>query len=193
MGFAKCPPRYSGQIDLEVSLMRTPSLLLLGILSTLFLAFVSGCADSHSSADWLPAARSESNDSAASEHHVDFVSGLPEALAEARQDGKPLLVFFSTPECIYCRQMFEETFQDQDIARLAESFVCVRVEPGEDPQVCEDFHVEAFPTVQFIASDGAPLHRVLGKKEPETLAVQMQAALEGPHARTAYRSGDLPR
>ncbi len=174
--------------------MRTLSLFLAGILSTLFLVVVSGgCADSNSSAEWLAGARSEPNQSADRDYHVDFLRGYSEALAEARQDGKPLLVFFSTPECIYCRQMFEQTFRDQQIARLAEEFVCVRIEPGEDPQVCEDFHVDAFPTVQFIASDGAPLHRVLGKKEPEILAVQMQAALEGPDTRTVYRSSPLHR
>jgi thiol:disulfide interchange protein len=173
--------------------MRTISLLLLGTMSVLLLAVASGCADSDSKGERLPTARSEADQSADGEHQVDFVRGFSEALAEARQAGKPLLVFFSTPECIYCRQMFEQTFRDQQIVRLAENFVCVRVEPGEDPQLCKDFHIEAFPTVQFIASDGAPLQRVLGKKEPETLAVQMQAALDGPHARTVYRSGALHR
>jgi protein disulfide-isomerase len=130
---------------------------------------------------------------AESEEQVEFVGTFPEALAEARQAEKPLLVFFSTPECIYCRQMLERTFRDHQIVRLAEKFVCVRIEAAEDPQTCEDFHVEAYPTVQFITSDGAPLNRVLGKKEPETFAAQMQAALQGTPMRTVYHRDSVRR
>jgi thioredoxin-like negative regulator of GroEL len=152
------------------------------------LIVVSGCGNVQPPLQLASPARSESRQPKGLERHVDFVTSYPEALAEASQSGKPILVFFSTAECIFCHQMLEGAFRDQQVVRLAGEFICVRVEAGENPEVCKDFHIEAFPTVQFIASDGVPLHRILGRKEPETLASQMQAALQGPHARTAYRT-----
>ena len=170
--------------------MRTVSLFF-GLLLSLFLTVASGCSDTYDPLQYLRPVRAESPLSTEQERQVVFLSELTEALAEARQAGKPLLVFFSTEECIYCHQMLENTFHDQQVVRLAENFVCVRVEAGEAPEICKDFHIHAFPTVQFITSDGVPLHRVLGKKEPETLTIQMQVALQTPHSRTAYRSGIL--
>ncbi len=171
--------------------MRTLSLLFCTLLAPL-LTVASGCGDMQSPLMLIPPSRAESHNPEDLEHRVDFVTNYAEALAEAGQSGKPLLVFFSTAECIYCSQMLEGAFRDQQVVQLAAEFVCVRVEANDDPEVCKDFHIEAFPTVQFVASDGVPLHRVLGKKEPETLASQMQAALQGPQSRTAYRS-DVPQ
>ncbi len=168
--------------------MRTSSLLLCTLLAS-YLTVVSGCGNAQSPFHLTPHARAETPRPEELERHVDFVTSYATALAESSQSGKPLLVFFSTAECIFCHQMLEETFHDQQVVQLAEQFVCVRVEAGTDPDICESFHIEAFPTVQFIDSDGAPLHRLLGKKEPEALASQMQAALEVPHVQTAYRSG----
>lgn len=167
--------------------MRT--LLLFGTLLAAFLTAVSGCGNVQSPLDLMTPAQSGTGLPEVLDYQVDFETSYPDALAEARRSGKPLLVFFSTDECIFCQQMQEEAFRDQQVVRLAGEFVCVRVESGESPEVCKDFHIEAYPTVQFVASDGIPLHRVLGKREPEVLASQMQAALQGPQVRTAYRSG----
>ena len=173
--------------------MCTRRQILLGLLFAPLGVVASGCADGSVPLGFGRSADADSGQAAESEGQVESFSTFPEALAEARQADKPLLVFFSTPECIYCRQMLERTFRDRQIVRLAESFVCVRVEAADDPQICEDFHIQAFPTVQFITSDGAPLNRVLGKKEPETFAVQMQVALQGTSMRTAYRRDSIQR
>jgi thioredoxin-related protein len=161
-------------------------------LCTLFaplLAIAVGCDTATPPLRLARPAQAASSQSEQPAHSVDFLSGYPEALAEAHRSGKPLLMFFSAAECIYSNQMLEEAFCDQVVVRLAEDFVCVRIEADEAPEICRDFHVEAFPTVQFVSPEGSPLHRVLGKKEPETLASQMEAALRGPRARTVYRSG----
>lgn len=173
--------------------MRTYPLFLTTLLVAVSLAFASGCCDSQSQLGLLSPARSESRSPVQRAKHIEFVNTFPEALQVARQTGKPLLVFFSTPECIYCQQMLQGAFRDHQVVELAEKFVCVQIEPSEAPEICEDYHIEAFPTVQFITPDGVPLHRILGKKEADVLASQMQAALQGPHARTAYQGDTLHR
>ncbi len=173
--------------------MRTLSLIFYTAVLTLSLALLPGCSDARSPLGLLSPARAETEQPQDQASYVEFVSGFPNALDTARQSGKPLLVFFSTPECIYCQQMLQETFCDRQVVQLAESFVCVQIEASEAPEICENYHIEAFPTVQFLASDGMPLHRLLGKKEPEMLASQMEVALREPQVRTAYRGGSAQR
>ena len=173
--------------------MRTLSLFLFATVLTVSLAALPGCSDACSSLGFLPPARTENHPPPEQAGYVDFVRSFPEALIEASQTGKPLLVFFSTPECIYCQQMQQEAFCDRQVIRLAEEFICVQIEAGDAPELCENYHIEAFPTVQFIASNGAQLQRLLGKKKPETLASQMQVALQDPHSRMAHRSDSARR
>ncbi len=172
--------------------MRT-FLPLLGFLPILAVAAGCGCGEGGCPLELRATAKAESEEAPKADQHVAFLTDFAHALEEARRSGKPLLVFFETEECLYCHQMFEETFHDEQVIRLAENFVCLRIEAGDAPEICKDFHIEAFPTVQFITPEGAHLHRVLGKKEPATLAVQMQAALQDPHSRTAYRSAVIAK
>lgn len=160
-----------------------------GLWLSLLLLVASGCCKGN-----LPGQQASSQPAASAaevqeERRIGFLTELGQGMTEAHQTGKPLLVFFTTSQCGFCRQMLEKTFQDRQIVELAERFVCVQIEADEAPQVCKDFHIQAFPTVQFITAEGAPLQRVLGRKEPEVLAAQMQAALQSPLSRTAYWSG----
>ncbi|MHB8902950.1 MAG: thioredoxin family protein [Thermoguttaceae bacterium] len=162
-----------------------------GMWLWLLLAVAPGCSESHSAGQNVGPRGRGSVSAGHERRQVPFRRELSEALAEARQAGKPLLVIFSTEECLYCHQMLEKTFHDAQVVALAENFICVRIDASQAPELCKDFDVEAFPTVQFITAEGVPLHRVLGKKEPEALIVQMQAALEDPQSRTAYWGGML--
>ena len=173
--------------------MRTFSLFFFATVLTICLAIQAGCCDTRSPLRLLPPARAEKSHPREQAKYVDFVSCFPQALSDASQMGKPLLVFFTTPECMYCQQMFKETFSDEQVVELSTEFVCVRVDAGEAPELFENYHIEAYPTVQFIAPNGVALHRLLGKKTPETLVTQMEAALRDPQIQMAYQDGSLRR
>jgi thiol:disulfide interchange protein len=130
-------------------------------------------------------AESSTATNSAEEEIVEFIQGYSRGLGEARGIEKPMLVFFSATESVYCTQMLEETFTDERVVGLSKSFICIKVDIGDEPSVCRQFHVESYPTVQFMSPKGVPLNRFTGKKEASQLAVQMQAALEA----AAYRTG----
>jgi len=121
---------------------------------------------------------------------VAFVDDFDSGLKLALRDGKPLLLFFHVRDCVYCSQMLNETLRDPQVVRLAERFVCIRIEADASRAVCRRFHVEAFPTVQFVSPRGMPLSRLLGKIDAEAFVSQMEAVLRGPQNRSVYR-GDL--
>ncbi len=121
----------------------------------------------------------------ASEQQVEFIQGYSRGFGEAREVGKPVLVFFTAAESVYCTQMLEDTFTDRKVVDLSRSFVCIKVDIEEEPRVCQEFHVEGYPTIQFMSPRGVPLNRFTGKRKASQLAMQMQAALEAVAYRTS--------
>jgi len=96
----------------------------------------------------------------------------------AKQQGLPCLLFFTAEWCTYCHQMEATAFEDPTIGKLAKQFVCVLVDADREPEVCREYTVEGYPTIQFLAADGRRLHRLVGRQPTSKLMAGMQAALE---------------
>lgn len=109
--------------------------------------------------------------------HISFVQGFERGWKASRAQQKPLLLFFTAEWCKYCHQMANETFTQEAVVRLSQKFVCVLIDADAEREVCRDFEVHRFPTVQFVSPSGAPLNRVVGKQPANQLVAQMNAAL----------------
>ena len=88
-----------------------------------------------------------------------------------------MLVFFTAQWCNFCHQMEAEAFTDGQVAQLAKQFVCILVDADQEPDVCQEFRVRGYPTIQFLSARGVPLNRLTGKRPAQQLVTQMQAAL----------------
>ncbi len=67
---------------------------------------------------------------------VDWLPWGDEALSRARQLNRPLLVSIGYSACHWCHVMEHECFEDSEIAALMnESFVCIKVDREERPDV----------------------------------------------------------
>jgi len=67
---------------------------------------------------------------------VDWLPWGPAALARAREEDRPLLVSIGYSSCHWCHVMERESFEDPHTAALMnESFVCVKVDREERPDV----------------------------------------------------------
>ncbi len=70
------------------------------------------------------------------ENPVDWRPWGPDALTIAREQDKPLLVSIGYSSCHWCHVMERESFEDPRIAALMnESFVCVKVDREERPDI----------------------------------------------------------
>lgn len=155
--------------------------LLMAVVSTC--AFCAGC-EIRDAAD-----TPDANQNRASE--LDDAGKLPYGVAAgqivfesfergcqiAREQQKPLLVFFTAGWCRYCHQMENETFTQDAVVQLSRRFVCVLVDADAQPQLCRDFEVHGFPTVQFVSPSGVRLNRITGKQPARQFLAQMNAAL----------------
>jgi len=91
----------------------------------------------------------------------------PEALAEARRTGKPILLSVGYAACHWCHVMAHESFENPEIARLMnEWFVNVKVDREERPDV-DALMMTAlqamtghggWPLNVFLTPDGAPFY-----------------------------------
>lgn len=98
---------------------------------------------------------------------VDWFPWGNEALKEAKEKDKPILLSIGYSACHWCHVMERESFENEDIARLMnENFVCVKVDREERPDL-DDIYMKAvqmltksggWPMTMFLTPDGEPFY-----------------------------------
>src|SRR5215472_14234692 len=98
---------------------------------------------------------------------VHWLPWGPQALARARAEDKPLLVSIGYSSCHWCHVMERESFEDERTAALMnESFVCVKVDREERPDI-DALYMEAvqgmtghggWPLNVFLTPDQMPFY-----------------------------------
>ena len=123
--------------------------------------------------------------------NLHFVEGYHRGYETAVREGKPMLLFFTAQWCHFCHQMAGEAFTDGRVVGLSDRFVCVLIDADAERNVCQQFNVRGYPTIQFMSPRGAPLNRVTGKKAAHQLVSEMHSALQAV-ARVA-QTGEVVR
>lgn len=124
---------------------------------------------------------------------LKFVESYEQGVQLAQEEGKPLFLFFTAPWCNFCHQLATDAFTHEQVVGLSDQFVCVLVDADAQPQICRQYHVRSFPTIQFLSPRGVPLNRVTGKRPGTQLVMEMQSALQAtarradPARRTTVR------
>ena len=114
---------------------------------------------------------------------ITFYNDFKTAQEAALKENKPMMLFFYAPNCIFSRQMLKETLHDQDVVKLSQQFICVRIDESRERKMCEEYDVKGTPTVQFMNPQGILLQRLTAKKSANQLILQMQVAIESLAAR----------
>ena len=102
-----------------------------------------------------------------SDNPVDWYPWGEEALARAREEGKPILVSIGYAACHWCHVMERESFEDPEVAALMnERYVCIKVDREERPDV-DAIYMDAvqaltgrggWPLNAFLTPEGAPFY-----------------------------------
>jgi hypothetical protein len=103
----------------------------------------------------------------------------PADYESARKAGKPLLLKFSMPGCVPCRQMEAQTLPDPAVAAALEQFSPVEGDAAA-------FGVDRFPTYAVVAPSGAELGRLVGFAGPADFARFLAAARAKPDRTPNY-------
>lgn len=82
-----------------------------------------------------------------------------EALKQAAEENKLVMLFFWADWCRYCTKIRQEVFENEKVREPFEkSFVAVSVDTMRDPEkISEQFKPKALPTMAFMRPDGEVL------------------------------------
>jgi hypothetical protein len=91
------------------------------------------------------------------------------ARAEARRLQKPLVVYFHTARCPWCKRMARQTLRAERLGQVVDKYVWARVDIDRQLTLARKRGVEAAPDVQILLPDGRIAARCIGYVPPEDL------------------------
>ncbi len=104
----------------------------------------------------------------------------------AREQQRPMLLYFTMSGCVYCRKMEHVTLADASVARdIRDRFVAVHVTAEQNASLIRSLKVRSFPTTVIISPRAGVIDHISGYVTPEQLRSRLQAAL---HRETASTS-----
>lgn len=117
--------------------------------------------------------RQQSEPQPAVAQHIDWREGdVDDALAEAKEAGKPVLLYWGAKWCPPCNQMKSTLFKDPAFIARTRSFVPVYLD-GDTPGAQrwgERFGISGYPTVIVLRADGAEVTRLSSSATASRLA-----------------------
>lgn len=130
-------------------------------VSMLMLAFVAG----------LTTARGED---------ISWQTNAQQAWDQAREEGRPLVMFITRQGCHYCEKMKSQTFTDQELCGYLEAgFVPLEVDSSQEQEVANKLGVRAYPTTVVIAvraTQPVLLDRIVGYMSADKLRQRLAVA-----------------
>ena len=116
---------------------------------------------------------------------IDWYSAPRLASLEAQQSGLPLLIYFETDFCGYCRRLERTTWASDAVASvISETFVPLRVDAQVESELARRLGVRGFPTVLVLSPEGQMLERIEGYRD----ATEMHTLLK-EHSEVHVQSG----
>ncbi len=101
---------------------------------------------------------------------IEFMTSYDAAKQRAIDEGKPLLVYFWAPWCVWCDRYHENVFPDSRVKGAMESYVRVAVNVDESPGLVDRYRVRGPPTLVWVYPEsGEELYRFGGYPNPDTV------------------------
>jgi protein disulfide-isomerase len=121
---------------------------------------------------------------------VAWHNDVESAWKETQQVGRPLLVFVTREQCLYCVQMRDRTYSDLAVAgTIRTSFVPLVLDGGGNTRLLKDLRVTAFPSTFVISPQAVILDRIDGYLAPDAFTKRLNS-LRPPYVPVAKVAKD---
>lgn len=129
-------------------------------------------------------------------HKIKSLDDLQHAVADAKAQGKPVLLDFYADWCVSCKEMERYTFTDSTVQSALHDAVLLRADvtanDADDKALLQHFGIFGPPTIALYGTDGQERHnfRVVGYMKAADFAALLQQALTtGTKESAAQTSG----
>jgi protein disulfide-isomerase len=90
------------------------------------------------------------------------------------EESRPVLLFVTTDNCIYCTRMYNQAFQDQTVIhQLQEKFVPAQLKLDPHSDLAQQLRITIYPTTVIIDTDGTILDYARGFLSTDDLRTRM--------------------
>ena len=102
---------------------------------------------------------------------VDFSRDYSVSVKQAVSQKKPLLIDFETTWCGPCKQMDQRVYNADLVVEKSLNIKAVKVDGDESRDLVKQFHVNAYPTIILIGTDGKEMRRLVGYQSVSQMVV----------------------
>jgi protein disulfide-isomerase len=100
-----------------------------------------------------------------------------EAWRSVQSDQRPMLLYFSMNQCVFCRKMERETLANAHVAEdIRNKFVAVSVAAEKNGELVKKFHVRTFPATVIVSPKLVVLDYMTGYVGPAELKTRLETA-----------------
>jgi protein disulfide-isomerase len=120
---------------------------------------------------------------------ANWKTDADQAWLAAQRDQRPMLLYITSQNCLYCRKMEHDTFSNQKIAQdLQHGFVTVNVLADKNPALVKKFRVQSYPTTVIVSPKSGVVDYMVGYVGPGEFSRRLNAATHrNDTAATAWR------
>ncbi|EMY62358.1 thioredoxin fold domain-containing protein [Leptospira terpstrae] len=119
-------------------------------------------------------------------------SSIQKGFETAKQDKKYIIVDVFADWCTYCLVLEKEIFPDPEVSRILDSFVRVRLDGEEFPNLRKKYNIEGYPTILFLDGDGNYVTKISGLATKEDILGVSKRILQEPNLES-YLKTELRR
>lgn len=135
-----------------------------------------------------------------SDENYTYISGLSwyksyeEGAGVAREQGKPMLLYFWAIWCKFCERLHTEVYPDPEVSRyLREDLVLVAIDLDENRRDARRFGVQYPPHLIFLSPGGEIILRIPGFVSKETLLPILEKVVKGHTSEVEIQAEELPQ